>query len=477
MAVTPARWSYSPEGRKIADQITHATSLPGVADADPRVGAYNAIVEYGRSTLQSHYSPIVNWLLSLRERFVNTRAALVFTQRLRGYPSFVRERRDTGNVAGVPTTSCRLVPTTDEEVTVLDRENRSAMPLIDGQVCQPRERQRVESAGCVVCDDSSGAFVPQVDLYAIVHDLKNRIAAIRGWAELLQRRADAGLDRVTAIEGLSRIRLSAEEMDERLSEILDLGYSHHHEPGDTDLWMLAERVVDQYRGIAQSHTLTLVGPGSGRVVGNWETRSIERILANLLSNAIKYSPVGGQIRVDIELVGGEARLAVYDQGIGIPGSALPHIFDPFYRAENIHSGPGASQIPGYGIGLSAARNLAHQHAGRIEVASTERQGSIFTLVLPMGHAPSTRRDGTFPVQSADMAKEWNTMQDDNTVDSVPTDVDGGTGTAATSRASAGYSGPVYNMDSDETDIVDLQSMQSFPASDPPTWPAPTPPRQ
>jgi signal transduction histidine kinase len=118
------------------------------------------------------------------------------------------------------------------------------------------------------------------------------------------------------------------------------------------------------------------------VVGWWDERRLERVLANLLTNAIKYSPDGGEIlvRVDLEQgpTGPRSLLAVTDCGVGIPAADLPHVFERYRRGGNVGG------IAGSGIGLFGSRRIVEQHGGTIEAASREGNGSTFTLRLPLG---------------------------------------------------------------------------------------------
>jgi hypothetical protein len=270
-------------------------------------------------------------------------------------------------------------------------------------------------------------------------------------------------------------------MDELLSEILDtgrvaMGRGHQLMRAEVDLWALTERLIEQQRPLAPSHELTVTGPGVGRVVGNWDAVSIERILVNLLSNAVKYSPSGGQIMIAVEQDGQEARLAVHDHGIGIPRSALPHLFEPFYRVGNVDDQHDSPCVSGVGIGLYAARKLAGQHGGRIDVTSTERQGTTFTLVLPLRGFPQTGREGVAQSRSNQAMKECIPMPNDIILDGVPTSIQGAatpeSATEPDANTTQRQAAAASASDDPEIDTVDFQSMQSFPASDPPAWPRP-----
>lgn len=103
---------------------------------------------------------------------------------------------------------------------------------------------------------------------------------------------------------------------------------------------------------------------------------VTRILLNLLSNAIKYSPEGSEVRLEIDRRDGWLLLRVIDQGQGISETDLPHIFEPFYRAEDVRS------IRGSGLGLSIVKDCVERHQGRVSVESQPGRGSSFTVELP-----------------------------------------------------------------------------------------------
>ena len=102
------------------------------------------------------------------------------------------------------------------------------------------------------------------------------------------------------------------------------------------------------------------------------------MLHNIIQNAVKYSPTGGVITVRVEPQADRACVVVIDQGIGIPKMALPHLFQRFYRADNVDS----RHISGLGVGLYVVKEIVKLHGGVIAVTSTEGAGSTFTISLP-----------------------------------------------------------------------------------------------
>jgi len=104
---------------------------------------------------------------------------------------------------------------------------------------------------------------------------------------------------------------------------------------------------------------------------------LQRMAANLLDNAIKFTPVTGKIHVSLASRDHCLILQIQDNGIGIEAEKLPHIFERFYRGDESRS------VAGNGLGLSLAQATVRSHKGQINVKSIPRQGSTFTVTLPL----------------------------------------------------------------------------------------------
>jgi signal transduction histidine kinase len=102
---------------------------------------------------------------------------------------------------------------------------------------------------------------------------------------------------------------------------------------------------------------------------------IERVLTILLDNAIKYSNENGVITVTVQQTSTVTKISVADTGPGIEESALPFIFDRFFRSDKARS------TEGYGLGLSLARQLVQQQGSSLSVVSSAGEGSTFTYTL------------------------------------------------------------------------------------------------
>ncbi|HWL90173.1 MAG TPA: HAMP domain-containing sensor histidine kinase [Actinomycetota bacterium] len=115
-----------------------------------------------------------------------------------------------------------------------------------------------------------------------------------------------------------------------------------------------------------------------------------RVLQNLLVNAVRHTPADGTIRVEGRHHPGAVRLVVEDTGEGISEADLPHVFDPFYRADAARSGEGA------GLGLALAERIVQALGGSIEVASRPDRGARFDLTLPIPADPAIRLPAAGP---------------------------------------------------------------------------------
>ena len=107
---------------------------------------------------------------------------------------------------------------------------------------------------------------------------------------------------------------------------------------------------------------------------------LKQLLNNLLSNAVKFTPDHGHIEIDVHLVAPERLLVidVRDSGIGIAPDDLAALFVPFSQLDRRLS----RDHSGTGLGLALVRRLAELHGGKVSVASTPGQGSVFTVQIP-----------------------------------------------------------------------------------------------
>jgi PAS domain S-box-containing protein len=151
---------------------------------------------------------------------------------------------------------------------------------------------------------------------------------------------------------------------------------------DVDLVQLVRAVMGDFAEQAQRNntTVTLIAPAP--LTGEWDRQRLEQVVRNLLANALKYSH-GLPVTIEAVADGGQARLVVCDQGIGIAPADQTRIFERFER------GDGSREAGGFGLGLWITKKIVLAMGGSIGVASEPGRGATFTVRLPMVPALTT----------------------------------------------------------------------------------------
>jgi OmpR-family two-component system manganese-sensing sensor histidine kinase len=122
------------------------------------------------------------------------------------------------------------------------------------------------------------------------------------------------------------------------------------------------------------------------LLGDWD--QLVRLFTNLISNALQYTTEKGQVQVELQELHRPSQThlqaIIRDTGKGIPESALPHIFDRFYRVDpaRTHNSRRLSASTGSGLGLAIAATIVESHQGHIQIESTLNQGTTVTVTLP-----------------------------------------------------------------------------------------------
>jgi signal transduction histidine kinase len=155
---------------------------------------------------------------------------------------------------------------------------------------------------------------------------------------------------------------------------------------------LIPQVVGAFQNLALEGRVRLVYElkGSNLAVEGDEDK-LELVLRNLIKNGVNFTNPGGVVKVMAEEVPGFIKIAVVDNGIGIPAVELKKIFNRFYQVENHLT----RKHGGMGIGLSSAKEMAELHGGRITVESVEGKGSRFTVLVPLNAAQASAAQKVF----------------------------------------------------------------------------------
>jgi signal transduction histidine kinase len=217
----------------------------------------------------------------------------------------------------------------------------------------------------------------------LAHELRTPLTSLLGNAQLLLRRAQReGVLSGRDLRSLQVIVNQSERLNEMVSLQLDISRLHtghlHIEHMPVDVAALVRQVIEEALPTLTRHTVTYSGPDTPLLVEGDGLRLFQ-VLNNLIQNAIKYSPTGGVVQVQVERHDATIRVAVSDEGIGIPQAELPQLFQRFYRASNVDDG----EISGFGVGLYLVKEIVTLHGGAVDVVSEEGHGSTFLITLPL----------------------------------------------------------------------------------------------
>jgi len=213
------------------------------------------------------------------------------------------------------------------------------------------------------------------------HDLRNPLNAVRLAAHILDSTVPEAQRRVVA-----RIHNSTTRMERMIAQVLDFtrgrsggGLPLNRQP--VDLGALCAQLVDELVGSAPDRIFQVTTKGDPR--GMWDPDRLGQVLSNLLGNALAYGRPDAPIGVTIDGGPLEVTIVVHNQGPPIPPPELPTLFDAFRRAAH----PKARGTQGLGLGLFISHQIVLAHGGTISVTSTERDGTLLTVVLPKGEDP------------------------------------------------------------------------------------------
>jgi len=225
-------------------------------------------------------------------------------------------------------------------------------------------------------------------LYHVTHELRTPLTNIHAYAETLTR-PDFD-DEQTRKECYNVLISETQRLSRLVEDILSISQlevgTARFEVGELDLARLMRQMVQDNLGGADEKRIELtlsLPPKVPKLQGDKQRLAV--LLNNLVGNAIKYTPEGGQVQVKLEVRDQRALVEVADTGIGIAPKDQPHVFEKFYRAAD----ESVQMIPGTGLGLALAREVARLHGGDIFLRSELGKGSTFTVELPLATAERT----------------------------------------------------------------------------------------
>ncbi len=225
-------------------------------------------------------------------------------------------------------------------------------------------------------------------LATVSHELRNPLNAIAGWTVILRT---GPADEQACQHAAEVIARNARALTRIVEDILDVSRivtgKLRIEPRETELTSVVQSAVDAVRPAAEAKHIVLetrLEP-AGPVWGDPDR--LQQVVWNLVSNAVKFTPKAGRVDVRLHRAESQVEIVVSDNGPGIAGELLPHVFDRFRQADSSST----RRHGGLGLGLAIVRHLVELHGGTVGVTSGGSDlGTTFTVSLPiriLGTAP------------------------------------------------------------------------------------------
>ncbi len=213
------------------------------------------------------------------------------------------------------------------------------------------------------------------------HEMRTPLAAIIGTIETLQGAAKN--DAKAREKFFDSMLTQARRMKRLIDDLLTLSrieLNEHVRPNaKVDLQDMIRQAKSNLAGMAKEAGVVMQSDSSIAAVVAGDADELLQVTQNLLENAIKYGGSGGQVEISCQTLGRSGVLRVRDFGKGIAEVHLPRLTERFYRVSTQES----RARGGTGLGLAIVKHIVSRHRGRLEIASSPGNGSIFTVMIPL----------------------------------------------------------------------------------------------
>ncbi|NQX60801.1 ATP-binding protein [Paenibacillus qinlingensis] len=217
----------------------------------------------------------------------------------------------------------------------------------------------------------------------VSHELRTPLSSVLGFAERLLTKEMSPEKQQKYLKTIHQetVRLTALINDFLDVQRMESGKSTHQK-NPVDLFEVLNGVFTLQLGSSSKHDFNVHIPSVPYVISG-DQDNLTQLFMNLVSNAVKYSPEGGRITAKLYHVGNQVLVDITDEGLGIPGEAIPKLFTKFYRIDNSDR----RSIGGTGLGLAIVKGIVEAHGGEISVTSKLGEGSTFRVSFPLNSMP------------------------------------------------------------------------------------------
>ncbi len=223
-------------------------------------------------------------------------------------------------------------------------------------------------------------------LAILSHDLRNPLNAIAMTAQMVPLVYKESAD---AIAWAEQISSSVSVMERMIADLLDytrtrLGSGIPVKPKSLELESLGRELCEEFRSAHKKEDIRYSADGD--LNGLWDSDRLRQAISNLLSNAIQHGSGDGPVALSLRGEKSNVFIEIHNGGAPIPRGELPKIFDPLVRGASAEHSTN-NRRGSMGMGLYIAREVAKSHGGRIDVTSTAKDGTSFTICLPREAPP------------------------------------------------------------------------------------------
>lgn len=215
---------------------------------------------------------------------------------------------------------------------------------------------------------------------AAAHDLRNPIAALIGYAALIETGRELDDEQKHFLARLQETTLKLHDAASRLLEVAWLNAEMPLADAALAFDAVVSSAIDAVTPFAQEKSITIdFTPPAEPITLVADAERLHAAVYELLRNAVLYSGEGKRVTASVLTENRAALCIITDEGIGIPENERETVFDRLYRSRD----PRVQALPGGGMGLTLARKIAQHYGGTIILDSEIDRGSTFTLRLPL----------------------------------------------------------------------------------------------
>ncbi len=216
----------------------------------------------------------------------------------------------------------------------------------------------------------------------VAHDLRTPMTRLRATAETALSHPD---DQVKCLDAVADCMEESDRVLTMLTTLMDVAEADagvmRLYPIEFSVLQAAKGTVELYELVAEESDVQLVVDVPADLTVSADPVRIRQVLANLVDNAIKYGPAGQTVTISAQRQGERVTIRVVDEGPGIPPEEQSKIWDRLYR------GDWSRGERGLGLGLSFVKAIVAAHRGEVGVQSEPKQGSTFSVTLPVSFSP------------------------------------------------------------------------------------------